>query len=157
MKSKDKRFYQGTYKPVFPAKYIGSKFPYYRSGLELKVFKILDHNPNVVKWGSEAAVIPYVSPVDKKIHNYFVDFIILLKDKNNNDLKLLVEIKPYNQTIPPKVSNKKKKSTILYENIQYNINQAKWLAAKEWALRKGFIFLVLTEKDLFSTLSLSKV
>lgn len=157
MKSKDNRFYQGTYKPTYLEKYLGNKYPYYRSGLELKVFRMLDLNPNVKKWGSETAIIPYISPVDNRIHKYYVDFVILLQDKSGRDVKLLVEIKPFNQTIPPKISNRKKKSTILYENVQYKVNQAKWQAAKEWANKKGFLFLVLTEKDLFSTLPLTKV
>jgi hypothetical protein len=155
--AKDSRFHQGTYKPVHLEKYIGKNFPYYRSGLELKVFRMLDFNENVKKWGSETAVIPYINPVDKKPHRYFVDFVILLKDKNNNDVKLLIEIKPFTQTLPPKKSARKKESTIIYENYQYQVNQAKWAAAKKWAVKMGFIFLVLTEKDLFSTLPLSKV
>ena len=155
--AKDPRYYQGIYKPVHSEKYIGKKLPYYRSGLELKVFKMLDFNSNVKKWGSESVVIPYISPIDNKPHRYFIDFVILLKDKNDKDIKLLVEIKPFNQTIPPKTSSKKKKSTVIYENYQYQTNLAKWDAAKNWASKKGFIFLVLTERDLFSTLPLTKV
>ena len=118
---------------------------------------MLDFNSNVKKWGSESVVIPYISPIDNKPHRYFIDFVILLKDKNDKDIKLLVEIKPFNQTIPPKTSSKKKKSTVIYENYQYQTNLAKWDAAKNWASKKGFIFLVLTERDLFSTLPLTKV
>ena len=149
---KNSKYSQGIFKPINSDKYIGSNLPKYRSGLELKVFRLLDKNSNVIKWGSETAIVPYVSPVDKRIHRYFIDLIVFLKDKNDKVLKLLIEIKPYNHTLPPKPSKRKKQSTILYENYQYEINQAKWQAAKNWATSKGYLFLVITEKDLFSTL-----
>lgn len=153
---KDSRFSQGLYKPINSEKYIGKKLPFYRSGLELKVFRLMDKNPNILKWSSESIVIPYINPVDKRAHRYFVDLVVLLRNKNNDSLKLIIEIKPHNHTLPPKISAKKKKSTVLYENYQYQLNQAKWDAARKWATHHGYLFLVLTEKNLFSSLPREK-
>ena len=35
-----------------------------------------DNNPNILEWGSEEIIIPYKSPLDKKVHRYFPDFFI---------------------------------------------------------------------------------
>jgi hypothetical protein len=119
--------------------------------LELKSFRYLDKNPNVLSWGSESVVVPYISPADGKMHRYFVDLVAELKDHKNNCIKkLLIEVKPEKQTKPPIVSNRKKQSTMIYEKYQYAINMAKWDAAKKWATTKGYIFLILNEKHLNS-------
>ena len=47
-----------------------------------------------------------------------------------------------------KQSNKKKRSTVLYENLMYHQNQCKWKAASEYAAKKGMKFIILTEKFL---------
>ena len=39
-----------------------------------------DLNENILEWGSEEISIPYRSPVDKKIHRYFPDFYVKLKE-----------------------------------------------------------------------------
>ena len=44
-----------------------------------KTDEVCDLNPDVLKWGSEETVIPYVSPLDNKIHRYFVDFYIQVR------------------------------------------------------------------------------
>jgi len=61
-----------------------------------------------------------------------------------------VEIKPYRQTIDPKTvdQGKKRKKTILYENLNYIKNQAKWEAAKKFSEKHGYEFTILTEKEL---------
>ena len=45
---------------------------------------------------------------------------------------------------------RKKQSTLLHEQVTYDINQAKWKAAKQWADDHGYNFLILTEKELFN-------
>jgi len=118
--------------------------------MELKAFRWMDNNPNIISWGSESVVIPYMSPVDlnKKIHRYFVDLVAHLRDKEGNIKKLLIEVKPSKQTTPPVVSPRKNKRTMLYEQTQFLINTAKWEAAQNWCKRNGYIFLILTEKHL---------
>lgn len=139
---------QGEFKPKNINKYRGSFPIVYRSGLELKVMRWFDNNSNVISWGSESVIIPYFSPIDEKTHRYFVDFIVNLKTKEGDTKKLLIEVKPFKQTIKPVLSIYKKPTTLMYENKQYILNQVKWEAAKEWAKKKGYEFLVLTEKDI---------
>ncbi len=140
-------FKQGKYKPVNRQKYIGGKLPEYRSSWELKFFTWCDKNINVIKWSSESVIVPYISPVDGKAHRYFVDNTVTLKE--GNDIKrYLVEIKPYSQTQPPVHSNRKKKSTLLYEHVTYAVNQAKWAAARKIAAKRNMEFIILTENEL---------
>jgi len=68
--------------------------------------------------------------------------------ENNITKNYLIEIKPYKQTIPPVESNRKKKSTILYEKITYAVNQAKWSAARQFAKKRNIEFIILTENEL---------
>tara|TARA_R110000787_G_scaffold150097_1_gene264003 strand:- start:1890 stop:2327 length:438 start_codon:yes stop_codon:yes gene_type:complete len=139
------RWRQGIFVPKNIDKFIGSK-AIYRSGLELKFFRFCDHNPNVLKWGSENIVIPYKSPLDNRMHRYYVDNYIELKE-GNKTIKYLVEIKPSKQTKPPTVKYKKKQH-LIYEQRSYIINQAKWAAAKAYSKKIGGVFIILTEKEL---------
>jgi hypothetical protein len=144
---KNRNFTQGIFKPKNPQKYIGSQ-PIYRSMLELKAFRYLDNNPNVLSWSSEAVVIPYISPADGKMHRYFVDLIAKLKTKEGTIKKLLIEIKPEKQTMPPIDTGRKKQKTLIYERYQWVVNQAKWISAKAWCEKKGFTFIIMNEKHL---------
>lgn len=109
--------------------------------------KWCDHNPSVLEWGSETIIIPYRSPVDNRIHRYFVDFYIKVQDKTGKVTKYLIEIKPEKFTKPPPIPKRKTKRFI-DEVFQYGTNQAKWKAAGEFCENKGMHFMVLTEKDL---------
>jgi hypothetical protein len=144
---KDERFKQGIFRPKNPEKFIG-KFAIFRSSYERAFFLKMDNNPNVIEWGSENVVIPYKHPVDNRIHKYYVDAYVVIKE-GNSIKKYLIELKPLAQTTAPKPSKKKKKETVLYENFQWQVNQAKWDAAQKYAASKGASFLILTEKDLF--------
>lgn len=144
---KDDRFIQGIFKPNNPKKFIGNH-AIFRSSFERKFFLWADSNPNVLEWGSENIIIPYKSPVDDRWHRYYVDNFVVLKE-GTNIVKYLVEIKPYKQTIPPVISNRKKKSTLIYESTQWAINQAKWEAADKFAKSKGYKFIKITERELF--------
>jgi hypothetical protein len=146
--SRDPRFKQGIYTPKYKEKFIG-KIAIYRSSFELQFMRWADNNPNVLEWGSENIIVPYKSPIDNKVHRYYVDNFLVLKE-GETIKKYLVEIKPSSQTQKPVHSNRKKKQTILYENAQYAVNMAKWEAAKLFAKHKGFEFIILTEKELFS-------
>jgi hypothetical protein len=143
-----KATYKGRYRVANPSKYKGDIFDViYRSSWELKFMKWCDLNPSVLEWGSETIVIPYRSPVDNKIHRYFVDFYIKVQDKNGKITKYLIEIKPEKFTKPPNIPKRKTKRFI-DEVFQYGTNQAKWKAAGEFCENKGMHFMVLTEKDL---------
>jgi len=140
-------FRQGVYKPINRNKYKGSKDPVYRSGWELKFFKFCDGNPNVLEWTSEGIIIPYVSPVDNKVHRYFVDNMVYIKEGEVKK-RYLIEIKPSKQTVPPTESKRKKKSTMIYEQVTYAQNRAKWAAAMDYAKKHNMEFKIITEKEL---------
>lgn len=145
---KDKRYTQGIYSPKNPKKYSGTYPIVYRSMLELKAFRYLDNNPNVLTWGSESVVIPYQSPVDGKIHRYFVDLVAKLNSKDGTIKKLLIEVKPERQTRPPEITSRKKQKTILYEKYQFAVNTKKWEAARAWCKTNGYTFIILNENHL---------
>lgn len=138
---------QGYYSLEHVEKYRGTQPIIYRSGLELSFYRWCDRNSNVIEWGSESVVVPYKSPVDNKIHRYFIDGVLKLK-VGDSVIKYIVEVKPSVQTQAPKQSAKKKKSTVLYENVQWVQNQAKWDAARKWGEKNGYSFVILTEKNL---------
>ena len=140
-----KKWRQGIFTPKNQNKFIGSK-AVYRSGLELKFFRFCDDNPNILEWGSENIIVPYISPLDNRAHRYYVDNYIAIKE-GSEVVKYLVEIKPSKQTKPP-TTKYRKRQHLLYEQKQYVINQAKWKAAKEFCKKKGFTFIILTEKEL---------
>jgi hypothetical protein len=138
---------QNFYKPVNAQKYIGNGMPFYRSGMELRFMRWCDKNPNVLKWSSESVVVPYMNPIDHKMHRYFIDNVVVIKE-GDAIKKYLVEIKPECQTKPPSKHGNKKESTILYENATWLINNSKWEAAKKYAQSIGYEFLIITEKQL---------
>ena len=140
--------YKGRFRVLNPAKYKGDiTNVIYRSLWELRFMKWCDQSPSIIEWGSETVIIPYVSPVDKKVHRYFVDFYIKVKSKNNTTEKFLIEIKPEKFTKPPEIPKKKTKRFI-DEVFQYGVNEAKWKAAFEFCTDRNMKFIVLTEKDL---------
>lgn len=144
MKRQKNRYKQGLYKPIHPDKFLG-EYATYRSGLELHFMKFCDTNPKVLKWGSENFIIPYRHP-DGKMRRYFVDNFVLIKE-GEKIKKYLIEIKPSNQTKPP-TTKYKKKEHLIYEQVQWAVNQAKWEACQTYCDKRGFDFLILTEKDL---------
>jgi len=145
-------YYQGRFKPRNPEKYKGDPTNIiYRSGWELKLMSYLDKHPHVTKWNSEEIVIPYRSPIDGKMHRYFPDFYVEQINKEKRKEKVLIEVKPYAQTRPPKVQNtKRNKPTKRYINEvkTWGINSAKWNAAEEFCKDKGYIFRIITENEL---------
>jgi hypothetical protein len=140
------KFKQGFFKPKNSKKYIGKEDPVYRSGWELKFFRWCDDNTNVVEWASEAIIIPYVSPIDHKVHRYYTDGIVAIKE-GNAIKKYIIEIKPSAQTKLP-TKGRKRMSTMVYETARFAQNQAKWDAARKWCDKHGYSFLILTEKEL---------
>ena len=140
--------YKGKYQPSYPKKYKGDPTNIvYRSLWERKFMVYCDKNENILEWGSEEVIVPYRSPVDNRYHRYFPVFYIKVKESTGKIKKMIIEIKPYKQCIEPKVQKKKTKGYI-YEVVEYAKNQAKWNAAKEWCLDRGYEFKVLTENEL---------
>lgn len=140
--------YKGKYRVLNPKKYKGDiDNIIYRSLWELRFMKWCDGNDSILEWGSETVIIPYISPVDKKIHRYFVDFYIKVLDRQGETKKYLIEIKPEKYTKPPNIPKIKTKRFI-DEVFQYGVNEAKWKAAFEYCQDRNMKFMILTEKDL---------
>ena len=140
--------YKGKFQPKNTQKYVGNPTNIvYRSLWERKFMIYCDTNENVLEWGSEELTIPYRSPVDGKIHRYFPDFYIKVKEPDGSIKKYLIEIKPHKQTMPPKKPQRQTKGYI-YEVYEYAKNQSKWEAATEYCKDRGWTFKVLTENEL---------
>ncbi|UTS51953.1 hypothetical protein [Synechococcus phage BUCT-ZZ01] len=92
-------------------------------------------------------MIPYQSPVDHKIHRYFVDFLVMYKTKSGHIKKALIEVKPHKQRFMPQTP-KVRNARYLNEVTTYLVNQAKWAAATKWCEQREIEFWVLDEYDL---------
>ena len=76
--------YKGKYSPSYPRKYKGDPTNIvYRSLWERKFMVYCDLNENILEWGSEEIVMPYRSPVDGRVHRYFPDFYIKVKEQKD--------------------------------------------------------------------------
>lgn len=141
--------YSGKYYPKNPQKYRGDiNNIIWRSTWELKLLRYLDEHPSVLEFGSEEIVIPYISPVDQRVHRYYVDFYVKMRTLDGGTKTYIAEVKPHAQTLPPK---KKSRVTPRYlkECQTYAVNQAKWEAARKFASKNNIQFLILTENELF--------
>lgn len=140
---------KSKFKPKNPKKYIGDPTNIIcRSSWERKVCIYLDENTNILEWRSEEIAIPYISPLDNRYHRYFPDFIIKAKLPDGKTQTMMIEVKPKQQTKEPQ---KKKRITKAYitEVTTWGVNQAKWKAAEEYCLDRGWIFKILTEDEIF--------
>ena len=139
--------HKGIFKPKNPSKYKGKVDNIvYRSSWELRVMKWLDAHDQVIFWVSEELVIPYYSPVDEKMHRYFPDFVVRLKNNTGVEKTYVWEIKPYAQTQQP--VKRKRTQKFINETVTYATNQSKWKAADIFCQKNGWEFVVLTEKEL---------
>jgi hypothetical protein len=136
-------FKQGYYTLQHPEKYIGNPNQIrYLSSWELEFNKFLDNNPKVLKWASEAFFIPYVHPIDKKIHRYLPDYYVEYENINGEIIQEIIEIKPIRHA-------QLAKRATTYEQISYVINIAKWKSARIFCEKQGIRFRILTENELF--------
>lgn len=142
-----KNYLQGKYVPRNPNKYKGDvNNIQIRSSWERKLIIELDTNPSVLEFSSEELVIPYVSPVDGRVHRYFPDFVIKVRTREGKIEQQIIEVKPYKQTLPPK--GKRATKYLIEEYKTYAINQAKWAAAEEFCKKHNMRFVIMTEKEL---------
>ena len=153
------KYKQGYYKLINPDKYLADPAQViYRSGLELKYFRLFDMSENILKWGSEMTAIPYIG-TDGRQHMYHIDFYI---EKVNIDDpllhdRILLEVKPHVETmrvlenkppLAPKKTTPKSLETWEYGLREFTKNRQKWMYAREYARQRGMIFLIATEKTL---------
>ena len=139
----------GKYKPSNIKKYRGDyRNIIYRSSWEKVFMAYCDKNNNIIEWGSEEVIIPYRSPLDNRLHRYFPDFYVKVKDKKSGlPKKYIIEVKPKRQCIAPKIQKTKNRKYVR-EVMEYAKNQAKWDAAEDWCADRRMEFKVLTEDDL---------
>lgn len=144
----NKKFSKGFYTPKNMEKYKGKILPVYRSNWELKYMIYLDNEETVVQWVSEPVPIYYMNPIKQRMTRYYPDFFIRYRNKDGSEYEVMVEIKPYKQTIPPVDTGKKRKRTLLVECYTWAINLAKWKAAMSYCKQRNIIFKILTEREL---------
>ena len=164
------RYKQSQFIPQNQEKIIGDPRILCRSSWELKVADWCDRNPQVIKWGSEIVPISYrdpsavniseaakynldvTNPINWPIKNYYPDMYMEMDDGNGNVKRFLVEIKPYDQTQPPKpiAENAKLKDMRNFNNAAKTFlqNDAKWKAAREWCRLHDIEFVIFTEHQL---------
>jgi len=142
--------YKGKYRIKNIEKYKGDPTNVtYRSLWERKFMKYCEENPHILEWSSEEIIIPYRSPIDRKIHKYYPDFLIKIRNSKNIIENILIEIKPKKQTTPPKKPNRLSKKYI-NEVYTYGVNEAKWKAAEEYCKDRKWKFEIITEDHLFN-------
>ena len=107
----------------------------------------LDKNPNIISWASEELIIPYKSPVDGQWHRYFPDFLVKMRTKDGRLKTMILEVKPKHQAMPP-APRKRVTKQYIQEVATWGVNQAKWRAANEYCLDRGWEFKVITEEHL---------
>lgn len=115
-KTKKPRFKQGKYESTKTGKTLG-----YRSGLEEKLYKILDQHDDVMSFYSEPFHIDYIHK--GQAHKYTPDLIVNFMDGRRQ----VWEVKPSNQT-------------------DLEMNKNKWRAAEEACKVRGWSFEVFTEQ-----------
>lgn len=144
---------QGYYNIANPDKYVGdiSKI-IFRSSWEKKFATYCDHNERILAWASEPLKIPYMSPVDRGIHPYNVDFYVKVQTENGHR-EYIVEVKPARQLKAPVQPsgrvNEKRMTSYTTQMATYLVNLAKFTAAREYAKGRGWEFVVVTEDFLF--------
>ena len=140
--------YKGKYYPSFPRKYKGDPTNIiYRSLWERKFMVYCDKNDNILEWASEEIAIPYRSPIDNRVHRYFPDFYMKVKERGGKIKRYVIEVKPAKQTKPP-IKPKRQTKGYIREAYEYAKNQAKWKMAREFCADRQWEFKVVTEKEL---------
>jgi len=140
--------YKGKFRPSNYRKYKGDPTNIiYRSLWELRFMKWCDTNENILEWANEEFWIPYRSPLDNRVHRYFPDFYVKVKENNGTIKKYVIEVKPMRQVLEPKIQ-KRKTQKYIAEVKEYAKNQAKWEAAKEYCKDRMMEFKIITEKEL---------
>lgn len=147
---RNSKFRQGFYRLKNPSKYIGRDVPVYRSGIELKFFNWVDGNDNILEWVSEGIKIPYYDSIQKKNRLYYTDAYVKIKE-GDKVKRYIIEIKDLKETVKPDPKSKKKKTTLLYEQLKFTNNTSKWLFADEFCKKNNMEFLLLgfSKKDGF--------
>jgi hypothetical protein len=135
--------FRARFIPRFPEKYVGDVGNIWcRSSWEVTVCKFFDSRSDVIRWGSEELVIPYLSPLDSKVHRYFPDFFVEYYDKDRNVIREIVEVKPLHESEEAFAKSDRSKDALV-------VNEAKWKSAAIYCEQRGMKFRVITEHSIF--------
>lgn len=118
----------------------------YKSSLEQKAFQYQDNSESVLKWSQEPFAVRYLKPSTQKYHRYYIDLLLV-----TNKGAYLIEIKPKNQTVPPKPPRRlteRSKKRYLKQIDTYKTNMAKWKAQDNFQKSRNMEFLIFTEDQL---------
>ena len=142
-------FKQSYFEPKNLGKYVG-EFPIIcRSSWERKFAIFCDTNESVLKWSSEPTEIKYYNVLDKKFHNYYPDYFIIVK-RGNIEEKFIVEVKPAAQLKkpePPKRLTEKAVASFKYAYNAYVTNLCKLEALKKFAEDRKMKVMIITENS----------
>ena len=134
---------KGLFTPKNPEKYLGDITIFrFLSSWELIFMIMCDTKPYILKWGSEEFRVKYWNPLKNKVCDYIPDFIIKYKNKHDEVITEVIEIKPKKQSVISKKMSDYDKAALI-------VNQAKWSAAVSLCESHGIKFRVLTEEELF--------
>jgi len=136
-------YVQGQYKPINPAKYVGTYPIMFRSSWEFKVMQMFDSNSNITSWASESLKIPYQNPFTGKYTVYVPDFVVTYVDAKGNQRAEIIEVKPAKETFLEQAKSQKAKAAVA-------LNTFKWAAAQAFAKNHGMTFRVMNEGNIFN-------
>lgn len=156
------KYKQGLFTPKNKEKLIKANSyggVFYRSGLEHRMMIYLDSNENIKVWGAENLRIPYektewnsvTERLETTSHSYYPDFYYELIRSDGSISKVVAEVKPYSETVEPKLPERataKQLKNFEYSLKMWNKNLSKWKYMIEYCQRKGFEFIIITEKNL---------
>lgn len=142
---------KGFFKPKNISKYKGNPAQIvFRSSWEFKMMRYLDSNDKIISWSSEEIIVNYFDKATGRYRRYFPDFFVEILNNKNEIEKIMIEVKPKIQTMPPKQNNKKKSKRFLREVLEYATNTSKWDAARDYCKKRGYKFQIITEDDIFA-------
>lgn len=168
-KPNNSKYHQGNFIPENKDKVIKLNNEggiYYRSMMEFKFMRYLDMNEMVSRWCGECIKIPYQlthyeksGDINLKSHTYYADFYYEMKKQNGEISKVVVEVKPHKeyedvmlfekqQFNIPENANVRKMRNLEYRLKMAQKNSQKWKTMIKWCEKKGFKFIVVTEKHL---------
>ena len=93
-----------------------------------------------IRVGSEEFFIPYVSPVDRRVHRYFPDFIIKVKESTGQVKTYVIEV---NQ-------NKQRNLQVSHHYLSAELMQSikRSGSHREWCADRRIEFKIITEDEL---------
>jgi len=151
---------KGKYRLINPKKYLGTKYPVYKSKWEQKVFYALDRNPFVLQWGYECIEIYYHHPFYGNYTVYYPDILCHVLNERNQKETILAEIKPASMCVMPNQpkapKNRTRQSAERYQKSlrryqcatkDFQVNAAKWEAAQRWCMRHNVVWRLIHENN----------